>query len=75
MSGDRADSAALRRSIREWLRLRSPEARVEITTLGSSVEVAFERRRVSYPGRDGQAVPAFSLVPDNLRAPSPRGAH
>lgn len=70
----------LRRDLRAWLRLRAPVPTAAIADVSGTVAVAgdaaggagpYERRRVSYASRDGDAIPAFLLVPKGLRGRAP----
>src|SRR5262249_28061361 len=65
------DPTSLRRDLRHWLRLRPSAPRVEVEVVAVDIESLFERRRVSYRGPDGDSIPAFLLVPQGLRKPTP----
>jgi dienelactone hydrolase len=65
------DSANLRTDLRQWLRLRPPEAGVDFAVVDVDIESSFERRCITYEARDGDSIPAFLLVPKGLRKPAP----
>jgi dienelactone hydrolase len=64
-------SASLREELRQWLRLPPPPAAVEVAVAEVAAGPSFERRRITYPGREGDPITAFLLIPRSLRAPAP----
>lgn len=65
------DPQSQRRAIREWLRLSAPDPRVEVSAREVHAEPSYERHRITYGSRDGNAIPAFLLVPKQLRGRAP----
>jgi dienelactone hydrolase len=60
----------LRDETRRWLGL-APPRDVPVVTHDVAAAGAYERRRVTYDGADGDRIPAFLLVPVGRRAPHP----
>lgn len=65
------DGTAFRAELRRWLKLRAPPLRVEFTVVDIEMQPSFRRQRLRFATEDGDSIPAFLLVPNELRAPAP----
>lgn len=59
-----------RHELRDWLRLRAPVPVIKFEILKTDVESSFERAAITYRALDGDAIPAFLLVPKHMREPA-----
>jgi dienelactone hydrolase len=59
-----------RRELRDWLRLRVPKSAIEFEVVTAHAEPSFERLAITYRSADGDAVPAFLLLPKQMREPT-----
>src|SRR6478736_4478987 len=65
------DRATLRAELRHWLELKPPPIRVDTSVVDIDAQPSFERRRIRFVAAEGDWVPAFLLVPNELRRPAP----
>src|SRR5687767_11720342 len=61
------NAVARRGELRNWLRLRAPKSTIELEVVAAHAAPSFERLAVTYRSLDSDSVPAFLLVPKQMR--------
>src|SRR5262249_24902270 len=64
------DAVGRRRELRDWLRLRAPKSAIEFEVMAVHGDASFERLAITYRSLDGDAVPAFLLLPKRMKEPA-----